>query len=124
MIKMPCSIFTYYDQFIGNKEKYIVIHKDIFPSVIKEEYDNALTIVRNDINIILLREFFKENFRMEPAISISTGTISQCPENRRYELEIWDRNKEQILHGFIYQKGKVIKTIGNIDKIISVWKER
>lgn len=94
---MPCPIFTYYDQFIGNKEKYIMI---------------------------LSKEFFSDKLRIEPAVSISSYTTPKCPESRKYELEIWDGNKEQLLHGFIYQKGKVIKTIGNIDKIISIWKER
>ena len=122
---MSCSIFIYYDRFVGDEETYIVIHKDIFPSIIKE-YDHALTRVRNDINKILLTVFngkFVGKFHVEPAISISSYIIYKCPESRIYELEVMDQNMEHTLHGFSYQNGRVIRTIGNIDGVIAVWKK-
>ena len=94
----------------------------MFPLIVKD--DGALTRARNEINQILLEDFFKGKFHIYSTENISSGKTFICPESRRYELEMWDEKQEQLLHGFIYQKGKVIKTIGNIDNIISIWKER
>lgn len=122
-LKTYCSAFVYFDDFVGKDETFIVIHKDVFPSIV-DEYDNALTIARNNINQILSEDFFKGKFQVYPAEEISSGRTPTCPESRRYELEMWDENQEQLLHGFIYQKGEIIKTIGNIDNVISIWKEK
>ena len=122
-LKSLCSIYLYFDEFVGRDETYVVIHKDVFPSLIKE-YDDALTRARNGINSILLEDFFEGRFQLYPDEEISSGKTFTCPASRRYELEIWDENQENLLHGFIYQKGEVIKTIGNVDNIISLWKEK
>jgi len=122
-LRAYCSAFVYFDDFVGKDETYVVIHKDVFPSMV-DEYDNALTIARNKINQILLEEFFEGKFQLYPAEEISSGITPVCPDNRRYELEMWNDNQEQLLHGFIYEKGEVIKTIGNMDNVISIWKEK
>jgi hypothetical protein len=118
-----CSAFVYFDDFVGKDETYVVIHKDVFPSIV-DEYDNSLTLARNKINTVLSEYFFEGKFQLYPAEEISSGITSKCPESRRYELEMWDENQERLLHGFIYQKGEVIEIIGDMDNVISIWKEK
>lgn len=122
-LRAYCSAFVLFDDFVGKDETCVVIHKDIFPSIV-DEYDNALIKIRDKINTVLSESLLKGEFQIYPAEEISSGITHVCPEHRRYELEIWDENQEQLLNGIIYEKGKIIKTIGNMDDVISIWKEK
>lgn len=115
IIPERCSVFKYMDEMWGIKDPYkIPNHKDLLTELIDEsEYDGALGRVRSGINRIL-EKFFKGELHVEEAVSISYGTTSECPESRRYELEILDKDTEALLYGLIYQEGRVLSTVGNV----------
>ncbi len=110
---ITCSVYKYMDELVGEKDPYrLPNHKDVFPYE-EYDYDGALTRVRDDINRIL-ENFFNGKLSIVPSDSISEGTSSECPESRRYELEILDKETNALLYGLIYQSGRIRTIIGNL----------
>jgi len=128
------SAFFYRDPMIGIKKEYKdLVLWDILPDFISEqEYNNALTRVRNKI-IPVLDDFYK-TLCVQPTSNISISTL-YGPErraNRTFELHLIERDDEdtdkplyKVQYGLSYSKGEIQVLEGNIppdtvDKIIYI----
>ena len=115
---------TLYDAIFnlaGKKETYKISNiKDILNILIEDiNYDGALHRVTPEIKYIL-NVFFKGHLSMEEGRGISSGTTSEVPEFRKFELEILEDKEHQYI--FIYGRGTLINSIGDlpVEKIIAV----
>ncbi len=116
-----CTVFRFMDSLVGRKDSYRLPNQvDVFPSLVKKD-DGALKRVHTPINRVI-EPFFKGKLKIEEAAYMSEGTTSDCPESRRYELEILDTDTDAILYGLIYQEGKILSVIGNlpVDRIVPI----
>lgn len=104
---VECSIFDNIYRFIGNNKKYKISNiKDVLPRKIEDiHYDGALKRVIPDINEDLYI-FFSKNLEIEETQELSSGITADCPEFRKFELEILEDDVMQ--YYFIYGKGKII----------------
>lgn len=118
------SIFDAIYKLVGKKETYKVANvKDVLTELIEDvNYDGALHRVIPRINEIL-HAFFKGHLNLEEEQGISSGTTSEVPEFRKFELEILHENEPQYV--FIYGKGVIINLIGDLpaEKLVKVLKD-
>ncbi len=125
-LEMPVesTVFDAVYNLVGKKKSYKTANiKDVLPEIIEDvNYDGALHRVTPEINYIL-NVSFKGNLSMQVEKGISSGTTSQVPEFRRFELEIIEQKEYQYI--LIYGRGTIIYSIGNLplEKIIAVLKK-
>lgn len=120
------SAFFYLDSLYGKKDPYLdpVYWDKLTYFVTEEEYDGALTRVRNKINKVL--DGWYKTLHVEPAdyISVATLTEHEIPEKRVFELNVIDRETGAPQYALSYFAGEVQIFYGNLplDKIVAILK--
>jgi hypothetical protein len=117
------SAFFFRDPLYGKKDPYKdMVLWDILPDFISEqEYNNALTRVRNKI-IPVIDEFYK-NLYVQPASNISVATLygPQRRAKRTFEMHLIERDDKdtdkplyKVQYGLSYSEGDIQVSEGNI----------
>lgn len=118
------SAFFYRDPLYGEKDPYKdLVLWDILPNFISEQdYNNALTRVRNKI-IPLMDEFYK-TLHVEPTENISVATLygPERREHRTFELHLIDRETDRntdivtykVKYALAYSQGEMQVCDGNL----------
>jgi hypothetical protein len=119
-----CSVFMYIDEIVGKKDPYkLPSQKDVYTKLVEDsDYDGALARVRGDINRVLENLYKNGNLRIVPSDNISISSTSECPEDRKYELEIIDTDTNAVQYSLTYYNGSLHDVYGNlpVDSIVSI----
>jgi hypothetical protein len=121
------SAFYYLDSIFIDRDPFKdTVYWDLLTeSVTEEEYEEALTRVRNKINKVL-GVFFK-GLSIVPTENISVAKLqgTEIPQSRVFELNIFDRYTKKLLYALRYCNGDVQICYGWLpfDKIVSILRE-
>lgn len=98
-----------------------------------KNYDHAIDTIATWLEEWTVKFFRKKDKAMRlvkaTELSISTHYDTDCPKSRRFEFELIDIETEELKYGFIYTKGQITWSLGNLPlseivyvlKRIGVW---
>lgn len=121
-IKM-CTVFT---RLCGLEDKNTLYeaenYRDIFPTFVRyEDYDGAMYPICAYLDDWAVKSFRKKDKSMSlvkvPKVSMSTHYAGDCPDARRFEYDFFDIESGKPRYSFIYTKGKIINSQGNLPKL-------
>lgn len=119
------SAYYYLDSLFGRRYLYLdPVYWDLLTEYVsEEEYDGALTRVRNKINAEI-DVFFEGELSVVPTEKISVATLqgAEIPQTRVFEFNIIDRDTKEPRYALKYYNGDVQIYYGNlpVDKIVAI----
>jgi hypothetical protein len=116
-----CSAFTRLTGLEDKNTIYEAINtRDVLPNYVEvQNYDPThLNRIGNWLEEWSVDSFRKKDKAMRlvkaKELSVSTHYGSECPTSRRLEFELLDIETGKPRYGFIYTKGKIIRSLGNL----------